>query len=41
MTIGIIISKQYKIDYTMQKRIVKALDDRKQGIENEELVQGL
>ncbi len=41
MTIGIIVSKQYKIDYTMQKRIVTALENRKQGIEDEQLIQEL
>ena len=41
MSIGIIVSKRYKIDYVMQKRIVKALEDRKQGIEDEKLIREL
>ncbi len=38
MSIGIIVSRKYKIDYEMQKRIVQALENRKQGIEDEQLI---
>lgn len=38
MTIGIIVSKKYKINYDMQKRIVKALEDRKNTTEDQELI---
>jgi Na+/melibiose symporter-like transporter len=41
MTIGIIVSKKYMIDYTMQKRIIMAIDNRKQGIEDEQLIREL
>ncbi|MGD9605466.1 MAG: MFS transporter [Bacilli bacterium] len=41
MSIGIFVSKKYKIDYEMQKRIIQALENRKQGIEDEQLIKEL
>ena len=39
VTIGVIISKKYKINYAMQQRIVKALEERASGYEAIKLVE--
>ena len=41
MTIGIIVSKRYKIDYKMQKRILVAINMRKEGFDDIELIREL
>lgn len=38
MSIGVLVSKRYKIDYTMQKRFVAALESRKKGKEDDALI---
>ncbi len=38
MSIGVLVSKRYKIDYTMQKRLVAALESRKKGKEDDALI---